>query len=83
MEPEARTLTYFSGRNIKHMEPRHTPPDACQAQDLALGKAEVLKAAEESAKLPRRDSAVTSEAANAVKDFVPDSEDDEVQPELR
>lgn len=77
------TAYLASGRNIKHMEPRHTPPDACLAQDQALGKAEVLKAAEEAAKLPRRDSAVNTDPSPAVKDFQPDSQDDEFQPELR
>lgn len=77
------TAYLASGRNIKHMHPRHTPPDACLAQDVALNKAEVLKAAIEDARLARRDSAVNTEAALAVKEIVPDSKDEEVQPELR
>ncbi|KAK4499579.1 hypothetical protein PRZ48_010097 [Zasmidium cellare] len=76
------TAYLASGRNIKHLEPRHTPPDACLAQDRALCKAEVLKAAEESAKLPRRDSAVNTDAASETKEFVPFAEEFEIQPEL-
>ena len=77
------TAYLASGRNSKHLEPRHTPPDACLAQDRALCKAEVLKAAEESAKLPRRDSAVNTDAASETKEFVPFAEEFEIQPELR
>lgn len=80
------TTCLVEGRKRGHMRPRYTPLDDYLAQDQALGKAEVLKAAEEAAKLPRRDSAVNSEAAAAAseaEDFVDEAEDFEIKPELR
>lgn len=82
-DDDGTTVYLVEGRVRKHLQPRHTPLDASLAQDRALGKAEVLKAAEEAAKLPRRDSAVNTDAAAEAKEFVHRAEDSEVQPELR
>ncbi|WPB01619.1 uncharacterized protein RHO25_006248 [Cercospora beticola] len=62
-------------RKSKNFRPRHTPPDVCAAQDLALGKAHILELAIRSAQSSRRDSGVNAElSTEKAKDLVPDLE---------
>ena len=63
--------------------PTHTPLDACAAQDEALGKAKVLEAAEQAAKLPRRDSGVNTDAAREVKAGLEEPMAETAEPKLR
>lgn len=82
------TAYLVEGRNRGHMRSRHTPLDDYVAQDRAFSKAEILKAAEEAARIRRRDSAVNSEAAAVAaaveeKDIVHSAEEFEIKPELR
>ncbi|EME43810.1 hypothetical protein DOTSEDRAFT_71596 [Dothistroma septosporum NZE10] len=65
--PEEITTVLSKDRARGRFTPRHTPLDACAAQDEALGKAKVLEAAEQAAKLPRRDSGVNTDVAREVK----------------
>ena len=84
------TAMLAEGRGVGRFRPRHTPPDASAAQDVALKKAEVLTAAIEAAKAPksvRRDSGMnydgTKDEADEAKTHVSDSEDeDRFEPEL-
>lgn len=66
-----------------HFAPTHTPLDACAAQDEALGKSKILEAAEQAAKLPRRDSGVNTDAAQEVKARPEESMAEVAKPKLR
>jgi hypothetical protein len=78
---EEGTLYLAEGRQMGRYAPRHTPPDACAAQDVALDKPAVLKLAVRGAIGSRRDSGITSDAPLTTKDHVSDSEGEtELQP---
>ncbi|KAM3419735.1 hypothetical protein BST61_g3068 [Cercospora zeina] len=63
-------LTDHRQRNA--FRPRHTPPDVCAAQDVALGKPRVLDLAIRSAQSSRRDSGVNDDlSTEKTKDVVP------------
>lgn len=70
------TALLVQGRNLGSYQPHHTPPDVCAAQDVALGKADILKTAEREASKTRRDSGVNGEAATPAKPHVSDSEEE-------
>ncbi|KAF2217751.1 hypothetical protein CERZMDRAFT_80439 [Cercospora zeae-maydis SCOH1-5] len=66
-------LTDHRQRNA--FRPRHTPPDVCAAQDVALGKSRTLDLAIRSAQSSRRDSGVNDDlSTEKTKDIIPDLE---------
>ncbi|CAK4030757.1 Hypothetical predicted protein [Lecanosticta acicola] len=86
---EDATVFLTERRKIGPYRPRHTPPDACAAQDVALDKAEILAAAVEAAKVPRlarRDSGMNDDDKKdedaEVRTHVSGSVDGRLEPDL-
>ncbi|SMR54798.1 unnamed protein product [Zymoseptoria tritici ST99CH_3D1] len=70
----ARIMTERAANSMKespvYLEPRFTPPDCADAQDLASGKADILDAQLKLAQQPRRDSGVSAELEVALEPLV-------------
>ena len=82
--PEEDIINYLTKDRARgRFTPTHTPLDACAAQDEVLGKSKVLEAAEQAAKVPRRDSGVNTDAAREVKDGLGESTAGAAEPKLR